>query len=120
MKNILRFGALVFLASSCYYDNKEELYQHSDTGCDTVDISFKSTIVPILEANCYRCHSGATPTFSLDLSSYTDVKRVADNGALVGRLKGTIIPQMPYGSSPLPDCQIAQIEAWVNDGAPNN
>lgn len=39
---------------------------------------------------------------------------------LVQRLKGVLLPRMPLNSSPLPGDEIAVIETWIREGAPNN
>lgn len=39
---------------------------------------------------------------------------------LVQRLKGVLLPRMPLNSSPLPEDEIAVIETWIREGAPNN
>src|SRR5690348_5871019 len=47
--------------SSCYYDSKEQLFGNV-TPCDTVAVSYVDDILPILESQCYLCHSTATAT----------------------------------------------------------
>jgi len=90
-------------------------------GCDTNNVTFSSVIKPILQNNCVGCHSGPTPPRGLNLSSYSGVKMVADNGKLVGAVSHAPgFPKMPQGANKLPDCSIAKIRAWVNKGAPNN
>lgn len=91
------------------------------SGCDTVNVTFTAAVRPVLQNNCVACHSGAFPSGGIILSTYAGVKAVADNGKLVGAIahQSGFIP-MPQGGARLPDCQISQIRAWVNKGAPNN
>lgn len=91
--------------------------------CETENVSFASMIQPIINNKCKGCHSGTYPSGNVPLASYANVKAIADNGALVGVIMHqTPYAPMPYplGSASLPDCEIAQIQAWVAAGAPNN
>jgi hypothetical protein len=113
-------GLILFLISACYYDSKEFLYPELNSSCDTTNITFSSSIKPIIDNNCKTCHSGSVPSGSLHLENYSQVKAVADNGKLVGVINGSGgLPLMPPGA-PLSSCQIASIEKWVTAGAPNN
>lgn len=108
--------------SSCYYDNKEDLYKNFDTSCDTTGvISYSMELQSVFMNNCAisGCHSGPTPQSNLDLGLYADVKSIADNGNLVGRITGSSGPLMPPSGS-LSACDIEKITVWVNRGANNN
>jgi hypothetical protein len=50
MKSVIIAGAVLLLASvtGCYYDNKQELYG----SCDSSNVTFATTIEPIINANC--------------------------------------------------------------------
>jgi hypothetical protein len=88
------------------------------TDCDTVNVTYSGTVKPILQTNCYGCHSGATPPKGLNLTLFNAVKTVASNGKLAGVISHAPgFPQMPQGASKLPDCSIAKIKAWINKGA---
>ncbi|WP_417612987.1 hypothetical protein [Owenweeksia hongkongensis] len=120
-KILLTFGALLFVVSSCYNDNKEDIYQNANNDCDTSNVTYSATIKAIVTANCAisGCHSGTNPSANLDYTTYADLETSASNGALVNRINGRGA-LMPQGGPALPECQITQIETWVNDGAPNN
>jgi len=92
-----------------------------NTTCSTENITFSATIQPILQKNCLGCHSGATPSGNVNLSTYAGVQKVATNGKLVGVVSHAagFIP-MPQGGAKLSDCDITKIKEWVNAGAPNN
>ncbi len=122
---LLTFAVSMVLLSSCYYDNKEELYQNLNTNCETANVSFGTTIEPIITANCAipGCHIGPANAGGLDLSTYQGVKSSADatgNGSLVGRITASSGSLMPQGGPRLPECDIQKIQQWVADGAPNN
>lgn len=132
--NILRFlsglllpalylGGLLGLASSCYYDNEEELYQNiEDTKqCDTSEVTFQQTVDPIISTNCAvsGCHAGASPTAGLNLEDFSQLQNIANNGQLTGRTTGSSGPVMPPGNA-LDPCDINKIRNWVEQGAPQN
>lgn len=110
------------LTSSCYYDNREDLYKNfTPSSCNTDSITYDSEVQVIVQQNCALsgCHLAPNPQAGLDLSNFNVVKNIAGSGKLVGRItatSGTIMP--PTGA--LPPCEINKIIAWVNDGAPKN
>ena len=66
-----------YFISGCYYDNEEALYPELSSSCDTTNITFSGTIVPILSSNCYSCHSDANATAfggSIHLEAIADVR----------------------------------------------
>lgn len=121
LKTFFAFGLLITMAS-CYFDNKEELYQNLDSSCESVDQSYSQNILPILNTNCSysACHDASTKAGGLDLNLYSEVFRSAQAGSLVNRIKGIGASQMPLGAEPLSDCQIQKIENWVLEGALEN
>ncbi len=104
---------------ACESENVEDL--RPDLGCDTSDVAYQKDIKAILSDNCAQsgCHLGPNGVGALDLSTYQDAKTIADNGQLLGRIRGTSGNLMPP-SGALLDCDIDKISAWVNQGAPNN
>jgi hypothetical protein len=90
------------------------------SGCDLSQFTYNNVIKPILQTNCNGCHSATAPSAGLNLTDYNVVKTIALNGRLMGSVK-QIAPYkpMPPGGK-LSDCQIGQLEKWVQAGAPNN
>ncbi len=89
--------------------------------CIITDVSFSEVIVPILEDNCYGCHSGNNPSSGIPLDSYEAIKQQVANQKLYGsiaRLPGYV--PMPLNKDSLPKCKINQIKAWIDEGANNN
>ncbi len=118
-KAVALFTLLSLAASGCYYDVEEEIYP--TTECDTMDITYSMDVLPIIETNCYVCHDQATNLGNVTLEGYERLKTVADNGKLLGVIKHQPgFPMMPQNAPQLVECDIAKIEQWVNDGAPNN
>ena len=104
------------LFSSCTKDSIESL-----NPCDTVAITYSGVVQPILEVNCYGCHSGSSPRGNVSLDNYDDVKVVA----LDGRLGGTVNYEPGYSPMPqmrdqLDSCYLYYINTWIEEGAPNN
>jgi len=141
-KTILYFPVLtcfiVFLLySSCKKDNLVELQDNgidTTTVCDTTFvISYKNDILPILQFSkhnnaeaCYACHdedSYFVRGLGVRLEGYSFLKTYVDNDQLLCAIKHAGCAgskNMPEVGDKLEDCDIQRIEAWVNQGAPNN
>ena len=113
------FSALALLSASCSYHNEAELY-----ACDSSHVSYSLSIKPIIEKNCYACHSDASSIIygnGINLEGHSNLKNLTNVGLVIGNIKhepGFIA--MPKGGPKLSTCEIAKIEAWVNKGAPND
>jgi mono/diheme cytochrome c family protein len=94
---------------------------HAGGGCDTTNVTFSTTVFPVLQNNCFGCHSGANPPLGVHLDSYAGVKAVVDDERFrkaINHLPGA--SPMPKGGNMLPGCTLNQINAWIDRGAPNN
>lgn len=119
---LTRVGAILALAavaasSSCYKDNKEDMYPVTAT-CDTTTVSYAANIQPIISNSCTTsgCHD-ATASGGFDMRTYAGVKAVAD----VNRLLAVVTSgSMPKNGAKLDDCSINKLTRWVNLGALNN
>lgn len=128
MKRINRLVAAVLLAgvvASCSKSNESEQNPPPNPNtCDTANMKFATNVKPILESNCYGCHSNANSTSGagVRLEDYVNVKARADNGSLIGTIThATGFPPMPRGGgAKLSDCNINKIKAWIGRGAPDN
>lgn len=106
--------------SSCYYDKEELLY--GNAVCDTTGtISYANKVVPILQQQCYSCHSGSSPSGNIYMGNYTTDGVIASNGKLMGSISHAsgYVP-MPQGAPKLTDCQIATVRLWIEQGIKNN
>lgn len=125
-KSVFILCALFFLVSifsSCYYDNRETLYPNET--CDTTTVSFSADVVPILEANCYVCHSideGETSGDGYILETYDELTASTDGVTLIDVIEWTPggAADMPKSGSQLPNCERAIIHAWINQGMLDN
>ena len=124
MKKIITYSITslgIILSSGCYYDVAEELYPASDTFCDTTNITYSLKVLPVIQDNCYSCHSGSAPSGNVGLDSYTKLKTQADNGKLIGTISHAAgFSAMPQGGNKLSNCEISTIQTWINNGTPNN
>ena len=128
-KRIIFFSAAVLTTivvfNSCFYDKSQQQYPVGT--CDTVNVSYHTEIMAILDASCQGCHKGASATSGIDLYDYATIKSLALDGkytygswlSAVSYEGGNPNP-MPQGANKLPQCDINKIRAWVNMGAPAN
>jgi hypothetical protein len=100
----------VLIFSSC--DDLDEIYVAPPPpgGCDTINVTFSSTIKNIITARC-SCHGASAK----DLTIYSNLKSSVDNGKLI-----QYIQPGSHFSGALDTCEVKQITAWINKGAPNN
>jgi len=89
--------------------------------CDTTKFTYNLTIKPLLQSNCVGCHSGASPSGSINLSTYSGTKTVALNGKLYGSIAhNSGFSAMPKNGNKLSNCTITQVKKWVKAGALQN
>lgn len=122
----IQWGTGVVLAlgtalTGCSNDSKEALNPISS--CDTVNVTYAATIKPLTDQHCALsgCHaSGSSNSSGIVLSDYAGLKAIADDGSLLGTLRGQGYILMPLNGPKLDDCTIAKYARWVSAGAPNN
>jgi hypothetical protein len=122
MKKLALIVLSAALVASCYYDNKEDLYQNFPKGdCDTTAVTYSAFIQPLLAQKCATsgCHLPPSISAGLDLSQYASAKAIADNGSFYNRIRG-IGPLMPQGGPALSPCEIDKIKSWIDAGALEN
>lgn len=109
------------LTVSCSWDNEEAFYP-PEAICDTLDVSFSSQVLPILTNNCFSCHSNQNApdfAFGISLEDHADVALMGP--AITGAIKHLDnYSPMPKNAPMLDSCSIMKIEAWVNQGSPDN
>lgn len=122
LSSILTLSIFLVFFVSCYYDNEEALYPELKTSCDTTNVTFSGTIVPIFANNCYSCHSNNTAAAAgnnIRLENYSDI--VARVAAVTGSINqtGNNIP-MPKNGGKIKACSLLQFDIWVKNGMVNN
>ncbi|HMQ68157.1 MAG TPA: hypothetical protein PKA90_03955 [Ignavibacteria bacterium] len=88
----------------------------SPTECDTINLTYND-IKPIIEKNCYKCHSGNSPDELFNLETYSQVKQKGDEGKLFGAINHLPgFKPMPRKSPRLSGCDLDKFNAWLNAG----
>jgi len=116
MKNLFCFILLCVLFASCYNDNELDIY--GEVTCDTTDVTFSNSIQPIINSSCATtgCHvSGGNG--SGDFTNFSGIQAKINNGSFENRV--LVQKDMPPGT-PLSDCDLQLIQAWLDAGAQNN
>lgn len=94
-----------------------------ESDCDTTNVTFSGSVLPLISFKCNGCHSGSSPSGSLSLTNYTQVKASVDSGKFMGSIlhkAGFVAMPQPIGSTQLPDCDIRKFQIWIDNGALNN
>jgi mono/diheme cytochrome c family protein len=121
----ITFSLLFILFSTGCVNNKKDIL----FGCDSTNVSYSKTIKPILQNNCYRCHSAANaPSLGggngldnyISLINWVDTTAGSDGGILLNDVKhiGNSMPKPP--AAKLGTCDIAKIAHWISEGAKEN
>jgi hypothetical protein len=117
---IYTLAILTALSVSCYYDSEESLYP--DLGnCDTTNVTYTGSILPLMENNCLSCHAAnvsASRGGGINLQGYQNVFDFKES--IVVSIKQTGPKPMPKNASKLKACLIQQFDIWVAAGAPDN
>ena len=88
--------------------------------CNPDEFKYATTIRPLIDRQCVGCHNSSNASGGVDLSTYTGLQTIAQNGKLEGTVKwATGFKPMPAAKK-LSDCEIGQISAWVKAGSLNN
>jgi cytochrome c553 len=112
---------IVLIMAACTSNSEEELYGDEESSCDTTNVSFSNDVFPIIDNNCLACHGTGSPPLGISLTSYSEIKHVASSSRFLGAIKHQQgYTPMPQNAPKLSDCKIATLEAWVNDGMPDN
>lgn len=124
MKRLILPSIILFLIffMSCYYDSQEALYPYYSSSCDTTNVTYSGTVVPILRNNCYSCHSNASAASfgaNIKIENYADLTAQMPTVVTAINHNGSISP-MPKNSSKLNTCLLTQIDIWVRKGMLNN
>ncbi len=91
-----------------------------NTGCDPTSFTFEKAIFPLMKTYCIGCHNDNLASGDINLKDYAAIKDIVEKGRLLGTARhDTGFSPMPPGQK-LSDCNITQIEKWINDGAKNN
>lgn len=101
---------LIFITISCQ-NNVLETEEIQEEACNE-EISFVTTIKPIIDTNCLQCHNGNQFP---DLRTYQGINQNAE--AIKNE---TSSRRMPFGDATITTEEIKVISCWVESGALNN
>lgn len=125
MKRAIRITILLIaiaIVTSCYYDNEEQLYPKLSNPCDDTVVTFSGTVTAILQP-CLACHSNSNASSSgngIKIQNYADILAQVNNGKLMSSINHTSAYPMPKNGGKLADCEIAQLQKWIDNQTPNN
>jgi len=98
--------------------------------CDTLHVSYKTVIKPILSTNCYVCHSTVvTQNGGLDLEDFNSLKQYIINDFRGDGIYGSKLYHcMLHAANALPmppdykldSCDLNKMHAWLREGAMDN
>lgn len=89
--------------------------------CNSENTSFSADIYPLIENQCLGCHQPTNSLGGVNLVDYVHIRGYAANGSLTGTMKHTAgFFAMPPTGNKMTDCQIAQVQNWITEGALNN
>ena len=122
LKTGVRFFILLLLLPmlfnrSCVNNNEEDLY--GIVPCDTTNITWSSTISGILQNNCVGCHGTQVAYGGIRYDTYQSAMIVVQDG----RLRGAVnhrpgFSKMPKDRGKLPECELTQMNIWLDNNAP--
>lgn len=113
MRKIILLAVLAISVTSCYYDNKEELYPENPNACATDSLTYDSGIKAIFSSSCAvsGCHVAGKESPTLETYA-----QVSANITAIER-RALIEKSMP-AAGPLSSCAQSQLAQWIVDGYP--
>ncbi|MBK5286521.1 MAG: hypothetical protein JJE25_14070 [Bacteroidia bacterium] len=101
--------------------NQGALNNSCSGDCDTLNVTYLGTLVPILQSFCIGCHNSVSAGGNIMLNNYSGVQTVALNGKLFGAVNHDAgYYAMPKNGNKLPQCKIDEIRIWIANGTLNN
>jgi len=119
MRRVIIYILPLLLLTSCYYDVEEVLYAGEE--CNTENVSYDADIRLILDNHCMICHNASSNFGNVKLETHAQVATRVESGVLLGVIRHDPgFSAMPQGNPKIPECQIRQIESWIDNGYPQN
>lgn len=86
--------------------------------CESYAHSYSDVIWPMMEQYCTGCHNPSYPGGGISIEGYDDLVGLANTGSLMGSIRyEQAYSPMPTNQQ-LPDCKIAQVQKWIDEGFP--
>ena len=110
-------GICLMLAFSCKHEPQYTITNPPIVNCDTTNVTYTTSVVPILNTNCTVCH-GATSYASsgggFKIATYADFAGFAKSGLLMNSINQVVgLSAMPKGGTKLSACDIAKVRIVV-------
>lgn len=107
---------VMFVFTSCFYDNEEELYPNNNNpGPAPTVVTWSTNVKPIIDQYCATSGCHVAGAQSPDLSTYTGVFNFRERV----KVRATVQDNMP-ASGALNQANQDALAKWINDGALNN
>jgi hypothetical protein len=124
MKSIFIFLSIL-LTSCSYHKTSDALPSPSNvTTCDSMNVSYKNDIAPMMQKYCNECHGGTPPSIgNQNYANYNDLITLIDSpNYILGVTSNEAgFRRMPPAPRVQPNlCEVAKIRQWSLKGAPNN
>ena len=116
--------SLLGIHNSCEYENEEDLIaEMNEQGmmntCDDENVTYSGQISQIVARSCAK--SGCHVPGGFGNGNFQDFGELQQR-ALNGRIeeRAIITREMPLDGMSLTPCEIKQLQAWIDQGAPQN
>lgn len=115
---------LILPAAWCFSSAATAADEVASFAVDQIEL-FEQDVVPILEANCLKCHAGAKPKGGLDLTSREGILKGGESGPAVDLSnvsESPLLKAVNYDGYEMPPTgqmspkQIETLTKWVTDG----
>lgn len=118
---IVLLSIATIILTGCTYHNEDEYFKDNPDICYTEERSFNEHILPILENNCIACHNSIDLTAGISLENHDLVLSTYESGRFLGAIRHEEgFTPMPLNQPKIPECEILQIEAWIEQGLKDN
>ena len=89
--------------------------------CDLSTVTYAKVVAPLMQKYCNGCHSGTAPQGNIQTATYTALKALSAKSSFMGSIRHLSgFSPMPQNAAKLSNCQIDQIEKWIQLGAKND
>lgn len=91
------------------------------TPCDSTQSSFSIDIFPLVQNICVGCHNSGFTLGNVNLENHTEIIPYITSGSFLGSIEHDVnYSNMPPSGGKMSDCNIAQIQKWIDEGALDN
>jgi mono/diheme cytochrome c family protein len=123
--------AAVALTATAFLWKPAPISAHADPAPDTLEY-YNTKVVPVFEANCYRCHGGMNHRGGLSMATKAGMLKGGHTGTVLvpGHPEDSLLIKlirhegpksdpmdMPPNRPKISDADIAVVTAWVKAGA---